>query len=51
MYLIYRKFVARHIAEARRKSCYIDIFKVLLEHKIEYTRNDNSICPTRWRGN
>jgi hypothetical protein len=36
---IYRKFMIRRIASARQKSCYIEIFKLIVDHRIDYTVN------------
>ncbi len=40
---IYRKFMVRRIAEARRRKCYIEIFKLIVEHKVDYTVNKNGV--------
>ena len=40
---IYRKFNVRHIAEARHQSCYVQIFKVILENKIDYPVRRNGV--------
>ena len=52
---IYKKFMIRRITSARQKTCYIDIFKLIVDHKIDYTVNkttaSSSICRlylTRW---
>ena len=40
---IYRKFMIRRIASARQKSCYIKIFKTIVEHKVDYTAKSNGV--------
>ena len=40
---ICRKFMIRRIAAARQKSCYIEIFKLIVEHKVYYTVNKNGV--------
>ena len=40
---IYRKFMIRRIASARQKSCYIEIFKLIVEHKVDHTVNSNGV--------
>ena len=40
---IYRKFMIRRLAIARQKSCYIKIFKLIVEHNVGYTVNDNGV--------
>ena len=39
----YRKFMIRCIASARQKTCYIQIFKLIVDHKIDYTVNKNGV--------
>ena len=40
---IYRKFMIRRIASARQKSCYIEISKLIADHKVDYTVNSNGV--------
>ena len=40
---IYRKFMIRRIASARQKTCYIEMFKLIVDHKIDYTVNKNGV--------
>ena len=40
---IYRMLMIRRIASARQKSCYIDIFKLIVDHNIDYTINKNGV--------
>ena len=40
---LYRKFMIRRIAVATQNSCDIDIFKLIREHKIDYTANQNVV--------
>ena len=40
---IYRKFMIRRIASARQKRCYIEIFKLIVDHKVDYTVNSNGV--------
>ena len=51
---IYRKFMLRRVASARQKTCYIEICKLIVDHKIDYRSirtASSSICRlylTRW---
>ena len=38
----------RRLAAAKQKSCYIEIFKLIVEHKVPYTVNRNG--PMSWCG-
>ena len=40
---IYKKFMIRRLAAARQKSCYIKIFKLLVEHNVDHTVNSNGV--------
>ena len=40
---IYRTLMIRRIATARQKSCYIEIFKLTVEHNVDYTVNSNGV--------
>ena len=40
---IYKKFMIRRLAAARHKRCYIRIFKLIVEHNVDYTVNDNGV--------
>jgi hypothetical protein len=40
---IYRKFMVRRLANARQKRCYIRIFKLIVDNKVDYTVNSNGV--------
>ena len=40
---IYRQFMVRRLAAAKKRSCYIEIFKLIIEHKVAYTVNRNGV--------
>ena len=40
---IYRQLMIRRLAAAKLKSCYIDFFKLIVEHKVAYTVNRNGV--------
>ena len=40
---ICRKFMIRRIASVRQKGCYIVIFELTVEHKVDYTVNSNGV--------
>ena len=40
---IYRQFMIRRLAAAKQRSCYIEIFKLIVEHKVAYTVNRNGV--------
>ena len=35
--------MVRHIAEARQRSCYVELFRLTVEHKVNYTVNQNGV--------
>ena len=39
----YRQFMVRRLAAAKQRSCYIEIFKLIIEHKVAYTVNMNGV--------
>ena len=39
---IYRKSMVRRIAEARQRRCYVELFKLIVERKVDYTVNYDS---------
>ena len=41
MYPIYRQFMVRRLATVKQRRCYIEIFKLTVEHKVAYTVNRN----------
>ena len=41
---IYRQFMVRRLAAAKQRSCYIEIFKRIVEHTVAYTVNRNGVC-------
>ena len=43
MDFLYRTFMVRRIAEARQRKCYLEIFKLTVEHKVDYTVNRNGV--------
>ena len=40
---IYRQFMVRRRAAAKKRSCYLEIFKLIVEHKVAYTINRNGV--------
>ena len=40
---IYRQFMIRHLAAVKKRRCYIEIFKLIVEHKVAYTVNRNGV--------
>ena len=38
---LHRKVMVRRLAAATQRSCYIEIFKLIVEHKVAYTVNRN----------
>ena len=39
----YRKFMVRRLANARQKRCYIRIFKLIVDNKVDYTVTSNGV--------
>ena len=40
---IYRQFMVRRLAAVKPRRCYIEIFKLIVEHKVAYTFNMNGV--------
>ena len=40
---IYRKFMFRRLAAARQKSCYVKVFKLIVDSHVDYTVNSNGV--------
>ena len=40
---IYRQFMIRRLAAAKQRRCYVEIFKLIVEHKVPYTVNRNGV--------
>ena len=40
---IYRQFMVRRLAAVKQWRCYIEIFKLIVEHKVAYTVNMNGV--------
>ena len=40
---INRQFMVRRIAAVKQKKCYIAIFKLIIEHNVPYTVNNNGV--------
>ena len=40
---IYRQFMVRRLAAVKQRRCYIEIFKLIVEHKVAYTVNMNGV--------
>ena len=40
---IYKRFMIRRLSAIKRKNCYIDVFIFVLDHKIDYTVNNNGV--------
>ncbi len=39
----YRQFMVKRLAAVKQRKCYIDIFKLIVEHKVAYTVNNNGV--------
>ena len=39
----YRKFMIRRLAAVKQRRCYLEIFKLIVEHKVAYTVNMNGV--------
>ena len=37
----YRQFMVKRLAAVKQRKCYIEIFKLIVEHKVAYTVNNN----------
>ena len=40
---IYKRLMIRRLGAIKRKNCYIDVFIFVLDHKIDYTVNNNGV--------
>ena len=40
---IYRQFMVRRLAAAKQSRCYIEICKLIVEHKVAYTVSNNGV--------
>ena len=40
---IYRQFMVRRLAAVKQRRCYIEIFKLIVEHKVAYTVSNNGV--------
>ena len=40
---IYKRFMVKRLSAIKRKNCYIDVFIFVLDHKIDYTVNNNGV--------
>ena len=40
---IYRQFMVRRLAAVKQRRCYIEIFRLIVEHKVAYTVNMNGV--------
>ena len=40
---IYRQFMVRRLAAVKQRRCYIEIFKMIVEHKVAHTVNMNGV--------
>ena len=40
---IYRQLMVKRLASVKQRRCYIDIFKLIVEHKVVYTVNRNGV--------
>ena len=40
---IYRQFMVRRLAAVKQRRCYIEIFRLSVEHKVAYTVNMNGV--------
>ena len=43
MDLIHRQFMVRRLAAVKQRKCYIQIFKLIVEHDVPYTINRNGV--------
>ena len=43
MDLIHRQFMVRRLAAVKQRRCYIQIFKLIIEHDVPYTVNMNGV--------
>ena len=43
MDLIHRQFMVRRLAAVKQRKCYIQIFKLIVEHDVPYTVNNNGV--------
>ena len=39
----YRQFMVKRLAAVKQRKCYIEIFKLIVEHKVAYTVNMNGV--------
>ena len=39
----YRQFMLKRLAAVKQRKCYIEIFKLIVEHKVAYTVNNNGV--------
>ena len=39
----YRQFMVKRLAAVKQRRCYIEIFKLIVEHKVVYTVNMNGV--------
>ena len=39
----YRQFLVKRLAAVKQRKCYIEIFKLIVEHKAAYTVNRNGV--------
>ena len=39
----YRQFMVKRLAAVKQRKCYIEIFKLIVEHKVAYTVNNNGV--------
>ena len=39
----YRQFMVKRLAAVKQRKCYIEIFKLIVEHKVTYTVNNNGV--------
>jgi hypothetical protein len=40
---IYRQFTVRRLAAVKQRRCYIELFKLIVEHNVAYTVNMNGV--------
>ena len=40
---IYRQFMVKRLAAVNQRRCYIEIFKLIVEHKVAYTVNMHGV--------
>ena len=43
MDLIHRQFMVRRLAAVKQRKCYIHLFKLIVEHDVPYTVNNNGV--------